>query len=208
MGWVSTKLEECTRQQSEAQVSGDLEIGQMIPGKGIFMGVWEAKNRRGKSLGKKFRRFVAPEDLMDDEGKKVLWTFREAAQQVAGLRNWHGHDGADFKDEADFYKALKEGRGIGKWFIPPSEFLIGIDRNGDKVSDDHLYAHSARGNLKGTFATAEDSGRGFWYGSCTEPARLPSFVWAACFLTGDDGWTSKTVGRLNFRPFRLEELVP
>lgn len=65
--------------------------------------------------------------MTDEAGKPILLTFRDAAQQVARLKNWHGHGGTDSKNEEDFYQALKEGRDTGKRFVPPSEFLIGID---------------------------------------------------------------------------------
>ncbi len=53
---------------------------------GVYIGVWEPKDRTGKSLGKTFNIFAAPEDLTDDAGKKVLLTFNEAVQARGVLK--------------------------------------------------------------------------------------------------------------------------
>jgi hypothetical protein len=43
--------------------------------------------------------FAAPEDLADDSGKKVLLQFKDAAERMTALRNWHDHDGGNFAND-------------------------------------------------------------------------------------------------------------
>lgn len=145
------------------------QIGQMIPGKGVYMGQWQPKDRKGNSLGKTFAVYAAPEDLMDESGKKLVATFQDTAKRVTALKNWHGHDGGDFANDTALYQGLAVGSAVGKWFIPTRDLLAGT--NLSKVHADNLYANKDKGDLKGTF-TITDNSSGLecpvWYWSSTE----------------------------------------
>jgi hypothetical protein len=171
------------------------------------MGVWKPKDRGGKSLGKAFNVFAAPEDLTDESGKKLVATFKDTAQRMTALRNWHGHDGGDFADDTALYWGLSDGSAIGKWFIPTRDLLIGTDVDGNKVQAENLYAGKDKGAFNGTFTTSGDGGGRdcpVWYWSCTEPRASRSYVWGARFSDGDDAWYHLDLSRLSCRPCRVE----
>jgi len=170
------------------------QLGQMILGKGIFAGVWTPKDRDGKSLGKAFNVYAAPEDLTDESGKKALLTFKDTAKRITALRNWHGHDGGNFPNDTALYEGLRNGSAVGKWFIPTRDLLT-----------DNLYANKDTGDLKGTFAT-NGSGLDVWYWSCTEHRDHTSFVWNTRFSDGGDDWHGIDNPRLSCRPCRVEAL--
>jgi hypothetical protein len=167
------------------------QIGQMIPGKGIFAGLWNPKNREGNSLGTTFAVYAAPQDLTDESGKKVLSTFKDTARHVTGLRNWHGHDGGDFANDTALFKGLADGSAIGKWFIPTRELL-----------KDNLCANK---HEIGGFQTS-GSGLFVWYWSCTEHRDDTSYVWNTRFSDGDDDWDLNDIYRLSCRPCLVEAL--
>ena len=122
-------------------VTATPQIGQTVEGKGVYMGVWQPKNRNGKSLGKTFAVYAATEDLTDEFGVKLVATFRNHAKRMTALKDWHGHNGFDSTNDATIIQGLADGSAVGKWFIPTRELLTGTDRWGDKVQDDNLLAH-------------------------------------------------------------------
>lgn len=173
------------------------EVGQLVEGKGVFIGTWEPKDSDGNSL-EEFNLFAAPEDLMDAEGRRLAATFNGAVKHVAALRDWHGHDGGDFRNDAALYAAMKEGRYKGEWFIPP----VGVLK-------EHLYPNRNKGALAGTFTTAS-SGAGFapWYWSCTENCWHPDHVWFVRFLDSFVDWVRKDNHSLSSRVVRAEPVAP
>jgi hypothetical protein len=171
------------------------QIGQTIAGKGVYIGQWQPKDRSGNSLGKRFNVFAAPEDLTDESGKKALLTFKDTAERMMALGNWHGHDGGDFANDTAVYTALKNGSYNGEWFIPTRDLL-----------SDNLYSNKDQGDLKGSFATS-GSGLDVWYWSCTERRDLQLGVWHVRFSDGNDGWLNRANGRLSCRPCRVEALT-
>jgi hypothetical protein len=182
------------------------QIGQTIEGKGVYMGIWQPKDRNGKSLGKTFAVYAAPEDLTSESGAKLVATFQDHAKRMTALKGWHGHDGGDFANDAALYKALVDGSAIGKWFIPTRDLLVGTDVDGNKVQADNLYANKDKGDLKGTFTTSGDF-LDHWYWSCTEPRDIQSYVWLARFSDAVVGWDAIGDFRLSCRPCRVEALV-
>jgi len=168
----------------------ELEIGQMVEGKGIFAGTWEPEDRAGDSLNKTFNLYAAPEDI------GVQKTFDEAVEYVAGIKDLLGHDGFNHNvkskttDEA-LYDVLRSGTYGGEWFIAPKDAL-----------NANLYANKDKGDLKGTFKTEYD---GRWYFSSTEDYRgFLSHVWNQRFSDGNDDWNHKDFVELSTRPVRAE----
>ncbi len=56
----------------------------------------------------------------------------------------------------------------------------------------------------GNFTTVSGSRPAHWYWSCTEHPDLPSFVYAAAFTDGGDGWDVKDFTSLSCRPIRSQ----
>jgi hypothetical protein len=164
------------RKQAEEDALKKPQIGQTIPGKGVYLGVWKPKDRSGNSLGKTFAVYAAPEDLTDESGKKLVATFKDTAKRITALRNWHGHDGGDFANDAALYQGLTDGSAIGKWFIPTRDLLVGTDVGGNKVQANNLYASKDKGDFKGTFSRSSLALKE-WYWSCTKGAADGSMVW-------------------------------
>ena len=44
------------------------EAGQLIEGKGVYLGIWEPTDGEGKSLNKTFDLYAAPEDIRKSNG--------------------------------------------------------------------------------------------------------------------------------------------
>jgi hypothetical protein len=191
------------------------EIGQTVAGKGIYAGVWEPKDRNGRSLGKKYNIFAAPEDLVDSSGTKVLLTFKNAAKEVGKLKNWHNYNGLVVPDraidagyEAYLYETLKGNKYKGEWVIPTRDVLHGKDIDGNDVQEDNLYNYKDIGDFAGTYTTdTSRSGHALWYWSSTEHRDFPDYVYNVRFSDGDDGWDTKDYYRLSSRPVRFEELI-
>lgn len=186
----------------------NLQRGQHIPGKGIYIGTWQPRNRDGQTLGKIFNLYAAPTGLQDAQGRNLRLTFNAAVQHVAGLRNWHGHDGASMANDTAIYKAIQEGRyqDLEKWFIPTRDILDGKDLDGQQIiMPDNLYALKDTGDFQNTFITTlngSDGARWFW--SCTELRGGPSLVWVVRFSDDDGGWYNKCGYELSTRLVRAE----
>jgi hypothetical protein len=183
-----------------------LQIGQLVEGKGIYMGEWKPTDSNDRSLNKTFDLYAAPEDIRQDNGDNLLMTFNNAVRHVAGLQNWHGHNGGDFKNEKDVMKAVRNNPGaLGSWFIPTKEMLHGRNTNGDRVQSDNLYAHRERMPSGGEFVTINNgSGNARWYWSCTEHPDVSSIVCDVNFTDGDGDWDGKDNYKLSTRSVRAE----
>ena len=182
------------------------KIGQLIKGRGIFFGTWEPKDGEGRSLGKIFNMFAAPEDLTDRSGERKTFKYFEAVERISSLKNWHGHDGTPYRTDKELIEALKDGTYNGDWFIPPRELMIGGDETDEVVQPDHLYAHHDKGDLRGTFTleASNQAGCAIWYWSSTARPDKPSFFSNIRFMNGHEDWNHKDSFQLSIRPVRLE----
>ena len=184
----------------------NVKIGQLIEGRGVFFGTWEPKDGEGRSLGKIFNMFAAPEDLTDSFGKRQTFKYLEAVGRVSSLKDWHGHDGTSYKTDKELFAALQDGTYNGGWFIPPRELMIGRDATNEEVQPDHLYAHHEKGALCGTFAleTSHQAGCAIWYWSSTARPDRSSLFSNIRFLNGHEDWNHRDSFQLSIRPVRLE----
>jgi hypothetical protein len=199
--------EKSEQEVAYAEIISNAEIGQMIEGHGVFFGTWEPKDTEGNSLGKIFNLFAAPEDLTDNSGNKNLYRYVDVLRRIAGLKNWHGHDGTHYATDKEIYKALKDGSYNGGWFIPTRDLLVGTDVDGHYFAQkDNLSAHKDKGALSGTFtmATASGSARPEWYWSSTECRNDPSSMQIVRCSDGGEVWSYKNVNLLSCRLVRLE----
>jgi hypothetical protein len=141
--------------------------------------------------------------------------YVDTVKHIAGLKNWHGHDGTNYATDKEIYAALKDGSYKGGWIIPPRELLVGTEpdgpggvRKGTVIQPDNILAHKDKGVLKDTFKTATASGSDYpnypsWYWSSTEYRVFPSSVWVVRFSDGYEYWLLKDDLRLSCRPVRL-----
>jgi|GEM_PF-2475762 len=184
----------------------DVSLGESVPGKGVYLGVWEPKDNSGRTLGKIFDIYAAPEDLRKGSGNLLL-TFNNAVKHVASLRNFHSHDGGNFRNEKAILDAVRRNpASLEKWFIPTKELLDGKTSGGNKIQPANLYDSREKGSFKNTFITKSGSGNARCYWSATEPAGFPSHVCVVDFTGGAGVWVkdgnemSSRVVRAEMRP--------
>ena len=179
---------------------------ELVRGQGIFLGQYNPKDRDGRSLGKIFNVFAAPQDLPE------TMKYVDAVKHIAKLKGWNGFDGTNYATDKEIYAALKDGSYNGGWIIPPRELLVGTEpdgksgiRKGKVIQPDNLFDHQNKGAFKGTFKTAASSGSVYpgWYWSSTEYREDPSFVGVVRFSDGNGGWLRKDNYRFSCRPVRL-----
>lgn len=197
------KKAEAADKKAKEDALRNLQPGQLVSGKGVFIGIWQPKDREGNSLGRIFNVFAAPQDLTDASGQKNPLTYEDTVNRVAELKNWHGHDGGRFINDTAVYDALKNNSYNGEWFIPTRDLLDGKEFNKKTVQLDNLYRYKDTGALKGTFTTTV----GFyphWYWSCTESAGVPIYMWEVRFTDGADGLCHMRNGGQSCRPVRVE----
>jgi len=183
--------------------------GQEIPGHGVIIGTWQLKG-----LSQKFNVFAAIEDLTNEAGEKEIYTYDDTVKRMAELEDWHGFDGTKYKNDKEFYEALKNGSYDGGWIIPPRELLTGTKANGPEgfrsgsyiVQPDNLFDHQDKGSLSGTFDKAAVGERvsGNTYFSSTMHWNGWQVWLSSLHGTGFEQPTSKNWTRASCRPVRLE----
>lgn len=164
------------RAMAEVEKTLGMKPGQLMPDGTIYLGKYAPKDRDGKSLGKIFNVFAAPEVLAG--GAR---TYADTVKAVSELKDWHNYDGENYPTDKELYQALKNDRYDGGWIIPPCELLTGREilkgrcasggiHQGKIIQPDNLYDHQ----LKGAFNDPRNKPafRGYmdrhWYWSCTE----------------------------------------
>lgn len=166
--------------------------GQPVRGKGVYLGVWEPQDQEGRTLGKIFDLYAAPENFLQPNGRSLLMTFNDAVDHVAGLKNFHGHDGARVASEKAVLEAVRSNpEALAKWFIPTKEILHGETVGGDKIQPANLYDSRKIGAFKKTLIPFEGSSSkpARFLLSCTEAKTGESYlrketVWAVHFQEG------------------------
>lgn len=185
------------------------EIGQLIEGKGIYVGIWEPKDRKGNSLGKVFNLFAAPEDVQDSHGQNLLLTFDKAVKHVADLQGYYGyggfnHDARGLTPDEALYEAIRKGDYDGEWFIPPKDALNdNLCKNKDTFKPENAFVTKSNG-----------SDYAHWLWSCTEDTYKSSSVWDQDFTDGGVDFSlkidcsSKDGVKLSTRLVRAELRLP
>lgn len=205
---AEAKAEAEEKAAAAAEFLRNLEPGQTVEGEGVFFGTCEAEGKNG--LRQTFNMYAAPKDLTNKSGKKAVFKFNDAVKRVSELKNWHGHDGGNFKNDKAVYEAIKDGSYNGEWFIPTREMLCGKDVDGNIIQSNNLLIHKDAGSLSGSFEMTDASGSGcpVWYWSSTENRNGPAVVYIVQFSSGVDHWLLKDDFRLSCRPVRLEPVGP
>jgi hypothetical protein len=179
------------------------ETGQLIEGKGVYLGPWEPKDRHGR-LGRIFDVYAAPEDLKGARGD-FLQTFNDAVTHVAGLRNFHGHDGGDLASEdAVLEAAYNNPAALGNWFIPTKDLLHGETIGGERAQPANLYDSAETGAFRNSFITNNGSGHALWYWSCTEVPDHPYLVYNVDFKEGLEEYHARDDYEMSCRVVRAE----
>lgn len=174
------------RKKAEVRAKQSLRPGQLIPGKGVFLGEWSPKDRKGRSLKKNYNLYAAPHDLGFDEngqGSRLATGLSDAVQAVGKITDLMGHSGAKYKNDAQLYKALRSDAYKGEWFIPPRDVVYGTDLVGHKQLD-NLYQHRDKGKFVNSFAAASGSELPLWYWTCSERLDFMGCYWVVDFNDG------------------------
>jgi hypothetical protein len=121
----------------------DKDIGFYVKNKGIYMGTWVPRNDDGNYLGRVFNVFAAPEDLKDWNSARLMTSFNYAVGHISSLPSYLGHEhfNHDVKDvEADeaIYKAIRDSKYDGEWFIPTKSILAdNLYKNRERLHKDN-----------------------------------------------------------------------
>lgn len=190
-------------QSAEMPSKGDPRIGEMVEGEGIYIGRFAPKAADGRSLGKVFKVYAAPEDM------PVTATYEDMTVHVAGLESWHGHNGWNASSDRDIYRDMLSGIYKGQWVIPPLPLLTGKDINGRKTSLNSLFGHAGKGALAASFnSVTRNSVNLLRYWSST---KNPSNEYQNCIGVLSSGDVNITgLGRMPYscRPVRFVEAKP
>jgi hypothetical protein len=206
------RLQEAARKKAEEEKAlKNPQPGQMIAGQGVFLGQWQPKDRGGKSLGKIFNVFAAPQDLTGGIfGWKKTFKYVDAVKRIAKLKAWNGFDGTNYATDKELYQAIEDGSYDGGWLIPTRDILVGTDIDGNTTQPDNLFAHQNKGAFKGTFKKAASSDFIFsdhWYHSSTEHRDDPSAVWAVRFSDDCALKLPRDIIPSRCRPVRVVEVL-
>lgn len=175
----------------------EYKIGEHVRSKGIYFGTWEPKDENGKSLGKVFNLFAAPEDLTI-HGKTNFY-LTDALEYISALNDWHGHGGIGFETHENvLYAAKNHHEKLRQWFVPTGEMLDGKNYHQELVQDDSLMKNYT------LFAQNSQLSECCWYWSCSQyPNRLDGFK-NVQIGTGRFGGDEPEEHTLSVRPVRAE----
>ncbi len=185
-------------------------VGDLIPDQGVYLGKYSPVDREGRSLGKVFNVFAAPQDLPD------VMTYAETVKYIAGLEKWYGFNGTNYQNDKEIYAALEDGSYNGGWVIPPRELVVGTEpdgktgiRMGKVIQPDNLFNHQNVGVFKGTFKTDASGSIHFrdCYWSSTEYREKPTEECFVQFSSGTEEFVSKNIFLMSCRPVRLVEVL-
>jgi hypothetical protein len=185
------------------------KVGETFKGEGVYLKAMDVPVVTGPVKGKLALRFyAAPKDL------EVASTWRAAEQQVSGIRNYHGHHGAERSVSTfDRLCVLLRKQCIENnnyyssgWMIMPQEIVSGRDASGMKVMEGSMFDHRDTGDLIGTFASDKAFGDNHYWTSTQGPNGTKCF---ASFDTGRIAHAGKDRAPKKCRPGRVEaRLIP
>jgi hypothetical protein len=174
--------------------SRNLQPGEMVAGKGIYIGKFDLVDAYGSSLGIRTSWFDAAMEL----GKPKA--FNDTVDAVAN-NNTNGRGGLRLdpaRYEAELFEKLKTGEAIGKNVIAPLAVVTTIY----DLRNQGEYKHMSDGDLPGRLiTTASDTANAHahWQRSCTPDRTKPANVRAVDFTDGRGGWGCRDIVRLSGR---------
>ena len=180
-----------------------IEGNPYIRAEDIYMGTYAPTDAKGKSLGKTYHLFAAPQ-LKDTS------TFDQTSKYLGASR-----DGFKVKNPVSYHKDLKTalakgGSSIeGKRFIPFLDIVNGMDPNkldGEKIRpENNLFALKETGDFKDTY-TVFGPANASWRLSSSPMPDNPGNVRVADFADGHDDCGSKGGHPFTGRPVRVVEV--
>lgn len=180
-------------------LSGD--IGKEIEGKGIYMGLWEPKDRKGHSLGRAFDVYAAPSIIRIGQSNKPLaMTFNDASTYVRHLKDWHGHNGGTITNDSEVIYAVRNGyfNKLKSWFIPTRELLWGRNHLDESCFATPLVEMYNFGAFKNMF----DTSKPYW--SCTVTADKKNCVHGTRLIPAKSGLDHVNEHKFFTLPVRAE----
>lgn len=158
------------------------KIGEMIEGKGIYVGTWEPLGSDNRVIGI-FDVYAAPEDIQKGFGQRLKLSFNRAAKETGKLRSWHGYDGVRYKNALDIQAAIEKGEYNGQWIVPPQPIL------------ENMHRFRNVGSFKDTF-----NDRSYWSSTL-----MSGGAFAVNFGADDRaGHVDRLSNNLQIRPVRVE----
>jgi len=177
----------------------DAATGQLVAGKGVYMGPWSFDPKCDPVA-----IYSADNFLRDRSGKQLVLTFNEAVKELTSRNDGRRYGNGT---EAALRQALREGKyQDGDLVLAPMEILNSYNARGEHVRPDNnvcdlLRTAPAFEKLLNT--VNGNSGGGRWSVSGSEYPGYPSDVWHV-FLTGGDGvWGDRDLARSGVVPARI-----
>ena len=191
---------------TSSNVALKMEIGQVTEGKGIYQGIWLPTDSNDRRLGRVFDLYVAPEDIKDGNDDNLVMTFNDTVRHVAGIRDFHGHNGSNFENDNAVMQAVQNNpEQLRNWFIPTKEIWHGENTDGEKVQPNNLFDQRESMPRGSEFITTSSHSIGrncYW--SCTEYRGNESGVYLIDASDGEAIQVSKENFQLSTRLIRAE----
>ena len=187
------------RQTPTAEASGPAATGQLVPGKGVYMGPW--------SFDPKYDPvaiYSADDFLRDKSGKQLVLTFSEAVKELTSRNGGRRYGNGT---EAALRQALREGKyKDGDLVLAPMEILNGRNAYRDTVRPgsnvvELMKVSPAFEKLLNAVNSSSRGGR--WSVSGSGYPGNPSSVWHGRLTDGGDDWHGKDRGRSGVVPARI-----
>ncbi len=227
-----TALEHAKKWQRAAKIAGHFSVGKVIEDGSIFLRLLSVPSNLFGDI-RIYKIFAAPKDLTNRVGYSAF-TFQEAAKELAGKKNWFGHDGGYFINSNAVYSALScrefvnyGNNPVGKdgvyapyekhLFIPPSEILFGvkyplwsIKAQEKTIHGPNLFSAKDIGGFKGTFPTSPNNGL-TRYGSSTPgssgKADVRRYIDFVNGSVGEEHIDGGRAARMKWRPCWAEPVI-
>lgn len=159
-----------------------------LAGEGILFAKWSPKDANGHETGPTLGIFTSPENLpsatlldtplirkaIQEIGKRTIdkkgvhvdhippfrGTFNKIAGHLPGVKNWHGHDGSNFRSEEEFESAVWEGDffELEKWNLPTRKIAEALFLQRGKGALAETFTRVRGGDTHQKYATLSKAG--------------------------------------------------
>lgn len=176
------------RQKPEAEASGPAATGQLVAGKGVYMGSWSFDPTYDPVA-----IYSADDFLRDKPGRQLVLTFNEAVKELTSRNDGRRYGNGT---EAALRQALREGKyQDGDLVLAPREILNGYNAKGERVRPDNNVSDLLRTTTpafeKLLIAVNSSSGDDSWNISGSESPAYSSSVRHVRLTDGFDVWGGK-----------------
>lgn len=193
-----TTIERKPKSQVAKEEKSEFEIGELVEGKGVFIGVYTKIFNKSsgifssQEITREFNVFTTPEDLKNEDGSQLTGKFEDVLAAVARIENICGHPGTRIERNTAFIEhTVSDGyKRLENWFIPSH-----------KILRDYIHLNRAKGVLSGTFNLTQGDKTTNEYPSYYASLDYQEFV--LDFYSGESFRTYDSRKR-SVRPVRLE----